>query len=126
MACEELLVELQGRQGDFEKRDAKLVVLGSLPEPLDLGRTNAEEHHLTYTLLHDAKTSVTKEVGLWSNHMEMPWMGYLIIDKSGKVAASELELSEAKGAAPENIDTILAALDGARQAGASGSQSNAE
>ena len=126
MACEELLVELQGRQGDFETRDAKLVVLGSLPESMETARKDAESRGITYTLLHDAKTSVTRKVGLWSNHMEMPWMGYLIIDKSGRVVASDLQLSESKGAAPKNIDTILAALDGARQAEASGSQSSAE
>jgi peroxiredoxin len=117
VACEELLVELQERQTDFEERDAELVVLGSLPEPMDVAKREAERRGITYTLLHDARTSVTKNVGLWSDHMEMPWMGYLIIDKSGRVVASELVLSEAKGAAPENVDTILAALDDVRQLG---------
>lgn len=126
MACEELLVELQERQGEFEERGALLLVLSSLPEPMDVAKREAERRGITYTLLHDAETSVTKEVGLWSDHMQMPWMGYLIIDRSGRVAASELQLSEAKGAGPKNVDEILAALDGARQDGASGSQSNTE
>jgi peroxiredoxin len=115
VGCEELLVELQGRQGDFEDRNAKLVVLGSQPEPLDVTKTNVEEHHITYTLLHDADTSVTKDIGLWSDMMEMPWMGYLIIDKSGRVAASDLQLSESKGAGPDNVSEILASLDEAQQ-----------
>lgn len=119
-------MELQARQGEFEERDAELVVLGSLPEPIDVAKKEAERRDITYTLLHDAETSVIKEVGLWSDHMEMPWMGYVIIDKSGRVVATELQLDESKGAAPENVDTILAALDGARQAAASGRQSHGD
>ena len=118
--CEELLDELQGRQADFEQRGAKLVVLGSLPESLDFARSEAQRRDLTFSLLHDADTSVIQELGMWSDGMEMPWMGYLIIDKSGKVAASDLMLSEATGAGPENVDAILAALDGTQQAEASG------
>ena len=124
MGCEELLVELQGRQKEFEDRDALLVVLGSLPESADTARREAETRGITYPLLYDAETAVTKELGLWSDHMEMPWMGYLIIDKPGRVAASELQLDEAKGAAPKNVDTILAALDGTLQAGSSARKSD--
>lgn len=115
VGCDELLVELQGRQADFEQRDAQLVVLGSLPESMDLAKKEAESRNITYTLLYDAETNVTKNLGLWSDMMEMPWMGYMIIDKSGRVVASDLQLNEAKGAAPENIDAILAAFDGSRE-----------
>ncbi len=118
--CEQLLAELQGRQADFEQRGAKLVVLGSRPESLDIAKRHAESHQITYPVLYDANTSVTKQLGLWSDHMEMPWMGYLIIDKSARVAGSDLMLSEANGAGPKNVDTILAALDAAQQAEASG------
>ncbi len=109
-------MELQGRQAEFAQRDAQLVVLGSLPEPIDVAKKDAEQRGITYPLVYDAETSVTKKLGLWSDMMDMPWMGYLIIDKSGRVAASDLQLSEAKGAGPANVDTILAALDGSRQA----------
>jgi peroxiredoxin len=80
--CEELLDELDGRQADFEQRDAKLVVLGSLPESPDFARSEAQRRQLTFSLLHDANASVTQELGMWSDDMEMPWMGYLVIDKS--------------------------------------------
>jgi len=50
--------------------------------------------------------------------MDMPFMGYVVIDKSGRVVASDLVLSEAKGAAPDNIDEILSALDATRKAAA--------
>ena len=41
----------------------------------------------------------------------MPWIGYLIIDRSGRAAANDLQLAEAKGAAPANVNRILKALD---------------
>ena len=118
--CEELLDELQGRQADFEQRDAKLVVLGSLPESVDFARSEAQRRHLTFSLVHDESTSVAQQLGVWSDDMEMPWMGYLIIDKAGKVAGSDLMLSEDPGAGPENVDRILAALDNAQGIEASG------
>ena len=123
VGCEELLVELEAQQKQFEDRGAALAVLGSLPESADTARSEAESRGITYPLLYDAETSVTRDLGLWSDHMEMPWMGYLIIDKSGRVAASELQLDEAKGAAPKNVESILAALDGARKAGLSARKS---
>ena len=126
MACEELLVELQDVQTEFEKQDAKLVVLGSLPEPMETVTREAESRGITYPLLHDAKTQVTRDLGLWSNRMEMPFMGYVIIDKSGRIVAGEqTSLSEAKGVSRSNVDEILAALDHAQRAEATGSQSQA-
>lgn len=112
--CQELLVELQGRQMDFSNRDVELVVLGSKPESDALARDRIAKYGITYTLLYDAGTSITKDLGLWSNSMMMPWMGYLIIDKSGNVAANDLQLSEASGAAPANVNRILKALDTVR------------
>ena len=109
--CEELLVELQQRQEDFARRNAALFVVGSKPESRELAEQKANSYGITYPILYDANTRVTKELGLWSEHMQMPWMGYLIIDETGQVVASDLQLAEAKGAAPRNVDAILAALD---------------
>ena len=111
VGCEELLAELQERQGDFSSRGATLLVLGSKPESVDVGRAKAEEHGITYPILHDAGTSVTRNVGLWSDSMQMPLMGYVVIDRSRRIAAADQVLSEVRGAAPANIDEILSALD---------------
>jgi peroxiredoxin len=127
VACEELLVELQDVQEEFENQDAELVVLGSLPESMETARSEAESRGITYPLLHDAEMSVTRDLGLWSNRMEMPFMGYVIIDMSGRIIAGEqMSLSEAKGAARSNADEILTALQEARQAEALGSRPEAE
>ncbi len=109
-------MELQDRQDDFRSRGAALLVLGSTPESQAAATQKASEHGITYTILYDADTSVTRKVGLWSDSMEMPFMGYVIIDRSGRVAAADQVLSEARGAAPDNIDEILSALDGVRKA----------
>ena len=111
-------MELQDRQDDFSSRGAALLVLGSKPEPLDVATAKAKENGITYPILHDAGTSVTRSLGLWSDHMQMPFMGYVVIDRSGTVVAGEQVLSEAGGAAPDSIDEILGVLDDARQAAA--------
>ena len=114
MGCYELLVELQARLPEFQKRDAVMVVLGSKPESMELARQKAAENKITYPLLYDATTNTEKKLGLWSEMMQMPWMGYMIIDRSGRVVASDLQLSEAKGASPSIVRDILRALDKAR------------
>lgn len=42
--------------------------------------------------------------------MDMPYMGYVIIGKSGRIVAGDPILSEANGAAPENVDLMLSVL----------------
>ena len=103
-------MELQGRQGDFQARGAALLALGSRPESIDTAKAKASTHGVTYPILYDDQTSATRQVGLWSNQMEMPFMGYVIIDKSGRVAAGDQVLSEASDAAPANINRMLADL----------------
>jgi hypothetical protein len=52
---------------------------------------------------------------MWSDMMGMPWMGYVIIDKTGKIVSGEqMGLSEARGAAPKNVDKLLKSLSSAR------------
>ena len=111
-------MELQDRQDDFKSRGAALLVLGSKPESLDVAQAKARQHGITYPILRDADTSVTRKVGLWSDRMDMPFMGYVVINKSGRVAATDQVLSEARGAATNNIDEILNALDATQKAAA--------
>ena len=111
-------MELQDRQDYFKSRGAALFVLGSKPETVDMAKEKVTEHRITYPILYDADTSVARKVSLWSDRMDMPFMGYVVIDKAGRVAAADQVLSEAKGAAPKNISEILNALDGTRKAAA--------
>ena len=112
-------MELQGRQTDFGEKGAALVVLGSLPESMEAATNKAKSHGITYPILYDAETSVTRKVGLWRDVMEMPFMGYVLIDKAGRIVGGDQILSEAKGAAPKNIDQILSALERAQEAAGS-------
>ena len=109
--CEELLVELQRRQDEFSGRGAMLVVIGSEPEPIDLATREADRRGIDYPLLYDADQAVTRRLGLWSDSMEMPFMGYVIVDASGRIAASEQVLGEQPGGGATNVDEILGALD---------------
>lgn len=115
LGCSELVGELQKRAADFGAADASLVVLGY--ETGQTGRTTARKHAVTaYPLLQEGTPNkFTRSIGMWSDHMNMPWMGYVVIDKSGKIVAGEqTSLSEAKGAAPKSVDYLLSALQKAR------------
>ncbi len=108
--CEQMLVELQARQGEFRNKAASLIVLGSRPESMDTAKSKALNYGLTFPILYDAQTDATRSVGLWSDQMDMPFMGYVIIGKSGKLVAGDQILSEADGDAAKNVDLMLSAL----------------
>ena len=117
--CSELVGELERRAPEFDAADAYVVGLGY--ETGQTGRDTAVKHGIkSYPLLQEASPNAfTKSIGMWSDMMDMPWMGYVIIDKSGKIVAGEQTgLSEARGAAPKNVDKLLAALSAARNSSA--------
>lgn len=115
LGCRELVYELERRAGDFEAAQAYLVGLGY--ETGQVGRNTAQKHGIqSYPLLQEGKPNrFTRGIGMWSDHMDMPWMGYVIIDRAGTIVAGEqMALSEAKGAGPANVDQLLRALAAAR------------
>ena len=109
------MYELERRAGDFEAAQAHLVGLGY--ETGQVGRNTATKHGIrSYPLLQEGSPNkFTRSIGMWSDHMAMPWMGYVIIDRSGTIiAGDQMGLSEQKGAAPANVDRLLVALATAR------------
>ena len=107
LGCSELVGELERRAPDFAAKNANLVVLGY--ETGQTGKNTASKHNITsYPLLQEGKPNTfTRSIGMWSDMMDMPFMGYVIIDKSGRIAAGEqANLSEARGAAPVNVDKL--------------------
>ena len=90
-----------------------LVVIGSKPEPVEVAAHEASARGIGYPLLYDTDQTVTRQLGLWSDRMEMPFMGYVVIDASGRGAASDQTLGEQSGAGRSNVDEILDALDAA-------------
>ena len=125
LGCAELVAELELRVADFDAADAYVVALG-----YEVGNTGMETVQKrgikSYPLLQEyAPYAFTKSIGMWSDMMDMPFMGYIIIDKSGKIVAGEqTSLSEAKGAAPGNVDYVLAALEAARSGAGAPASSN--
>lgn len=120
LGCRELVDELERRTADFEAADAYPVVLGY--ETGQTGKNTAQQLGIrSYPLLQEGPPySFTRSLGLWSDMMDMPFMGYVVIDRSGTIVAGEqASLSESKGAAPKNVDKLLAALATARQESAS-------
>lgn len=114
-------MELQARAGEFEAVDAVLIGLG-----YEVGqegeKTVAQNGITSYPLLQETpRGPITRSLGLWSDQMDMPFMGYIIIDRSGRIVAREQVLNELPGAAPASVDRILAALEEARKGPAQGS-----
>lgn len=122
LGCRELLVALQQRAPDFAAADADVVALGY--ETGDTGRQTAASRGITaYPLLQEGGGhSFTKSLGMWSDMMGMPYMGYVIIDKNGTIlAGQQASLSEQPGDANANVDQILSALAATRRAGGAAS-----
>ena len=122
LGCSELVGELQKRAPEFAATNANLVVLGY--ETGQAGKNTATKHGITsYPLLQEgAPHTFTKSIGMWSDMMGMPFMGYVIVDKAGKIVGGEqTSLSEARGAAPANVDQLLKALSKSRAVAAQGS-----
>ncbi|HUF52995.1 MAG TPA: redoxin domain-containing protein [Dehalococcoidia bacterium] len=107
-------MKLQERQTDFYEEGATLLVIGSQPEDPELGASKARQHGITYPILYDPDTNATRRLGLWSDRMQMPFMGYIIVDETGRIVRGDQVLSEAGGSASDNIDEILAALEDAQ------------
>ncbi len=122
LGCRELIAELQRRAPDFTAAGAYLAVVGY--ETGQVGRDTAAKHGVTaYPLLQEGPPyTFLRSIGMWSDMMDMPFMGYVIIDKSGTIVAREqASLSEAQGAATANVNQLLAALASARaRTGAAG------
>ncbi len=126
LGCAELVAELERRVPDFDAADAYVVGLGS--EVGSVGRETVQKRGIeSYPLLQEGPPhTFTKRIGMWSEHMPMPFMGYVIIGKDGTILAGEqTSLSEAKGAAPANVNQLLAALREARSASAAADTASA-
>lgn len=114
------MYELERRAGDFEAAGAYVVGLGY--ETGQVGRDTAAKRGVrSYPLLQEGPPNrFTRSIGMWSDHMGMPFMGYVVIDRNGRIVAGEqTSLSEAIGAGPANVDKMLAALVAARRNGGS-------
>ena len=125
IGCSELVAELERRAPDFAAANANLAVLGY--EIGETGSNTAAKHGITsYPLLQEgASHTFTRSIGMWSDMMDMPFMGYVIIDKSRKIVTGEQTgLSEARGAAPANVDKLLSALARAGSTRASSTSSS--
>lgn len=119
LGCAELVAEVERRVPDFEAADAYVVALGY--EVGNVGQETVQKRGIkSYPLLQEYPPyTFTKSIGMWSDMMDMPFMGYVVIGKDGKILSGEqTALSEARGAAPSNVDQLLAALGEARQVSA--------
>lgn len=105
--CREQLVKLRPHVRELEAEGA--VVLGmSMDKPSD-GYQLASSLSLSFPLLSDPNMAIVGEYGMEGKQMGMPEMGYVVIDRQGRIRAQEIDRRFG-----ENVNDILRALRGAK------------
>jgi peroxiredoxin len=108
--CDDLLAQLAVDKDQFAARGAKLLIIDSENQPQARAMVQAT-NATSLGVMFEKDGPVVRQLGLWSNEMQMAWMGYVVTDKSGHVTAVNRSLSEALGAAPASVKEMLSALD---------------
>ena len=90
--------------------DEGAAVLGmSMDTPAEASRL-VSKLSLPFALLSDPNMVIVRDYGMYGKAMKMPEMGYVVIDKEGRIRTREIDRSF--GA---NVNTILRALRAAQR-----------
>ena len=109
-------MKLQDDYAQIQATGAKLVVIDSEDGPtartfaVRAAQASKDKQMAAFPFLYEANGPVLRSLGMWSDMMGMAWMGYLVIDKSGRVVATNQNLSEQPGASVQSVSEILKAI----------------
>lgn len=101
--CREQLVKLRPRVKELEAEGAAVLAM-SMDTPREASEL-AATLGLTFPLLSDPNMVIVGEYGMYSKAMRMPEMGYVVIDKQGRIREEEVDRQFG-----ENVNDILRAL----------------
>ncbi len=87
--CREQLVKLRPRVREIEAEGAALLGM-SMDTPQEASQL-AFDLGLTFALLSDPNMVVVRDYGMEGKEMGMPEMGYVVIDKQGKIRAQQID-----------------------------------
>jgi len=87
--CTRQLVKLQARLGDLTSEGA-VVFAVSIDTPEQAGRV-VREFGLTFPLLSDPGMQVIRRYGMKGEGMEMADLGYVVIDREGRIRARRID-----------------------------------
>lgn len=106
--CREQLGKLQPKVGDLTAEGA--AVLGVSNDTPEMAARLAKELGLPFQILSDPRMEVIRAYGMKGAGMDMADMGYVVIDKQGRIRAREIDRRFG-----ENAATIVRALREAKE-----------
>ena len=101
--CREQLVKLQPKVGELTAEGAAVVGI-STDKPEESARL-AKELNLPFAILSDPRMEVIRAYGMKGEGMEMADMGYVVIDKQGRIRTRQIDRRMG-----ENVGMIVRAL----------------
>ena len=101
--CREQLVKLRPHVKELEAEGAAVLAM-SLDTPEQASKL-ALDLNLAFPVLSDPKMGIVGEYGMYSKQMQMPEMGYTVIDRQGQIRTEEVDRQFG-----ENVNDILRAL----------------
>lgn len=108
--CREQLVKLRPRVNELTAEGA--AVLGISNDTPQQAARLTQELGLTFPILTDVRTEVVRAFAMYGDSMGMPEMGYVVIDKQGRIRTRQVDRRFG-----ENVDSIVRAVrDAKRQA----------
>jgi peroxiredoxin Q/BCP len=101
--CREQLVKLRPHVKELEAEGAAVLAM-SMDTPEEASRL-AQDLSLAFPVLSDPNMVIVREYGMYGKQMQMPEMGYTVIDKQGRIRAQEVDRQFG-----ENASAILKTL----------------
>jgi len=87
--CTKQLVKLQGRLDELSAAGAAVFAVSI--DPPDAARKVAKEHRLAFPILSDPRLEVIRRYGMKGQGMEMADLGYVVIDREGRILAQRID-----------------------------------
>ena len=106
--CREQLGKLPKKVGALTAEGA--AVLGVSGDSTDAAARLTQELGLSFPVLSDPRMTVVRAFGMFGDSMGMPEMGYVVIDRQGRIRTRQMDRQFA-----ENIDSIVRALRDAKR-----------
>lgn len=105
--CREQLVKLRPHVKELETEGAAVLAM-SMDTPEAASRL-ALDLNLVFPMLSDPNMVIVRDYGMEGKGMGMPEMGYVVIDRQGRIRAQEIDRRFG-----ENVNDMLRALRGAK------------
>ena len=107
--CREQLGKLPDKVNALTAEGAAVLAISG--DSSDGSARLAKELDLPFPVLSDPRSTVVRAFGMYGESMGMPEMGYVVIDKQGRVRSRQVDRQFG-----ENVDSIVRAVRAAKRA----------